>query len=353
MSGKLSVTARQTRKGIVYDVYFWYAEDRIRFTISDASTYEDAYERASRIQEGVIAGRLVFRPKRNRQYESGTFGSFRQMYEKELKAEKLVDMRRPLGIVDTILIPRWGHTQFSDLTRKHGLDLILDLRADHYEEQGIRRVMNTARRYVNLAKRHNLISSNPFDDLPLQPYVPRDRTASPEELRKLLELASPRMRQAITLAFNLPLRQELIISADRTYVYERKDGWWYRPPKAPTTVKGRPLELPLNETALRVLLGESTGSSRIFEEWPADKFRKSWRRLTKRAQIDDLHFHDLRRNCGSALQEAHVHPGVTALLLGHKTREASDIYKTFDSWRPDLRKAVIILNELWESVIAP
>jgi len=353
MSGKLSVTARQTRAGIVYDVYFWHADDRIRFTISDASSYADAYERAKQIQEGVLAGRLAFRPKRQRQYESGTFGSFRLMYEKELKAEKLVDMRRPLGIVDTHLLPRWGQLLFADLTRQHGLDLILDLRSNGYEDQGIRRVINTARRYVNLAKRHRLIGSNPFDDLPLQPYVPRERVASPKELRTLLALASPRMQGAIALAFNMPLRQELIIGADRAHLYKRKDGWWYRPPKAPSMVKGRPLELPLNAAALKVLLEEHPESSLVFGEWPADQFRKSWRRLTRRAGLDDLHFHDLRRNCGSALQEAHVHPGVIALLLGHKTQEVSDIYKTFDSWRPELRKAATILGKAWLKMTKP
>ena len=92
MSGKLSVTARQRRTGIVYDVYFRHADERIRFTISDASSYADAHERAKQIQEGVLAGRLAFRPKRQRQYASGTFGSFRPMYEKELKAEKLVEV---------------------------------------------------------------------------------------------------------------------------------------------------------------------------------------------------------------------------------------------------------------------
>lgn len=350
MSGKLSVTARQTRTGIVYDVYFWHAGDRIRFTISDASSYADAHARAKQIQEGVLAGRLKFRPKRQRQYETGTFGSFRAMYEKELKAEKLVDMRRPLGIVDTHLLPRWGHTFFADLTRRHGLDLILELRANGYEEQGIRRVINTARRYVNLAKRHELIASNPFDDLPLQPYVPRDRIASIKELRTLLSLASPRMQRAIILAFNMPLRQELIIGADRAHLYKRKDGWWYRPPKAPSTVKGRPLELPVNTAALKVLLEEHPESSLVFGEWPSDQFRKSWRRLTRRAGLGDLHFHDLRRNCGSALQEAHVHPGVIAILLGHKTGDVSDIYKTFDSWRPDLRKAAMVLGKAWIKV---
>ena len=45
---------------------------------------------------------------------------------------------------------------------------------------------------------------------------------------------------------------------------------------------------------------------KIFEEWAPEKFLKSWRRVTNRAKTDDSHFHDLRRNAGSALQEARV-----------------------------------------------
>lgn len=115
-------------------------------------------------------------------------------------------------------------------------------------------------------------------------------------------------------------------------------------------MKGRPLELPPNAAALTVLIAEGQESSLVFGRWPADLFRKSWRRLTRRAGLNDLHFHDLRRNGGSALQEAHVHPGIIALLLGHKTGEVSDIYKTFDSWRPDLRKAATVLGKAWLKV---
>ncbi|WP_447986116.1 tyrosine-type recombinase/integrase [Nitrospira sp. Nam74] len=280
-------------------------------------------------------------------YEARTFGSFRAIYEKELRAEKLADLRRPLGIVDSLLLPRWGMLSLVALTREHGIDLILQLREDGYEEQGIRRIINTARRYVNLAMRHGLVSSNVFRGLPLQPYVPRDRIASPDELRMLLQSCSLRMGKVIALAFNVPFRQELILEASRNYVYERTDGLWYRPPKAPTIVKGRPLEIPLNKTAAEVVLGGTAHQPNVFGGWKSEKFRKSWRRLTKRAKIDDLHFHDLRRNAGSALQEARVHPEVIRLLLGHKGQDVTGIYKTFDSWRPDLRNAIEVLHQAW------
>ena len=282
--------------------------------------------------------------------DAETFGSFRPIYEKELKAGKLADLRRPLGIVDGILLPRWGTMSFAELSREHGLDLIIHLRKDGYEEQGIRRIVNTARRYVNLAMRHGLVPSNVLRYLPLEPYVPRDRIASPKELGILLRSCSPRMGEVIAFAFNVPFRQELILEASPNYAYERTDGLWYRPPKAPTIIKGRPLEIPLNATAAKIVLGGTADKPKVFGDWKPDKFRKSWRRLTKRAKINNLHFHDLRRNAGSALQEARVHPEVIRILLGHKDQDVTGIYKTFDSWRPDLRSAVEVLHQAWSAI---
>lgn len=358
MSGTLTVTPRKTRQGTVYDIYFRHNKKRIRFTITDAVNYEEAVQKAQRIQQGVLAGQLAFRPKGARIYAAGTFGAFRTLYKKELEAEQLSDVDRPLGILDRILIPRWGHVPFSELARKHGVDLLLALRKEGYQEQGIRRIINVARRYVTLAVRHRLLPpnmSNPLADLPLGQYIARDRIASHEEVQQLLLTGSTRMQTAIALAFNVPLRQELILEMSREHVYRRADGLWYRPPKAPTVIKGRPLELPLNATAAAIFAALPPESPLVFGEWKSDKFRKSWRRVCKKAEpsIEDLHFHDLRRNAGAALQEARVHPGVTSLILGHKSQAVSDIYKTFDSYRPDLRHAVDVLDAAWRRLSDP
>lgn len=360
MSQVLTVTPVRTKQGTVYKVYFFHKR-RIRFTIDDAASYEEAVTKATEIRDGVVAGRLVFKPKNERQYGRDEIGGFFSTYKKEIQAEQLQDPERPLKILETIILPRWGHLKFEELTRGHGLDLILHLRAEKFAEQGIRRIINVARRYVTLAIRHGRLSlsSNPLADLPLQPYQARDRVATPEELNTLLSLASPRMHDAITLAMNLPLRQELILEASREYVYRRKDGLWYRPPKAPTTLKGRPLELPLNPTAAAIFEKASPDQPLLFPDWKPDKCRKSWRRLCKRAQIPprDLHFHDLRRNAGSAMQEGagrgkhKIHPAVISLILGHTTTDTTGIYKSFDSWRPALREAVTVLDRAWKQVL--
>lgn len=358
MKPPVTVHARRTKQGIVYDCYFRHNKERIRFTLNDVESYQDAVQKASLLRDGVVAGTLSFRGKAAGKYPPGTFGAFRKIYQKELEAEQLTDIDRALGIVDRIVIPQWGHLPFAELERKHGIELILALRKEGYEEQGIRRIVNVARRYVTLAIRHRLLPSNmsnPLVDLPLSQYIPRDRVASGEEIQQLLATGSTHMQTAIALAFNVPLRQELILEASREHVYRRPDGLWYRPPKAPTVIKGRPLELPLNTTAAAIFEALPPESPLVFGKWTSDKFRKSWRRVCKKAEpsIDTLHFHDLRRNAGAALQEARVHPGVTSLILGHKSQAVSDIYKTFDSYRPDLRHAVDVLDAAWRRLSDP
>lgn len=48
-------------------------------------------------------------------------------------------------------------------------------------------------------------------------------------------------------------------------------------------------------------------------------FRQSWRRLTRRAGIEDLHFHDLRHEAISRFFEIGSTPPEVASISGHKT----------------------------------
>ena len=48
-------------------------------------------------------------------------------------------------------------------------------------------------------------------------------------------------------------------------------------------------------------------------------FRQSWPRLTKRAGIEDLHFHDLRHEAISRFFEIGLTPPEVASISGHKT----------------------------------
>lgn len=58
--------------------------------------------------------------------------------------------------------------------------------------------------------------------------------------------------------------------------------------------------------------------------------KKAWERILERAEIDDLHIHDLRRTLGSWLRSAGADLQVIGKVLGHKDYQSSLIYSRLD-----------------------
>jgi integrase len=84
------------------------------------------------------------------------------------------------------------------------------------------------------------------------------------------------------------------------------------------TKNGDNRTIPLTEEAAAVLSGMIRESSRVFPITSA-AVRHSWERLTKRAGIVDLHFHDLRHEAISRFFEKGLSVPEVALISGHKT----------------------------------
>jgi integrase len=85
----------------------------------------------------------------------------------------------------------------------------------------------------------------------------------------------------------------------------------------PVTKNGYPRTIPLTETACEVLGSAISDEDRIFPP-SANAFRLAWQRLTKRAGIEDLHFHDLRHEAISRFFEKGLSIPEAALISGHR-----------------------------------
>lgn len=59
---------------------------------------------------------------------------------------------------------------------------------------------------------------------------------------------------------------------------------------------------------------------------PIQRFRSTWEKLLKRAEIRNFRFHDLRRTCGSVLACNNVSLPIIASLLGHTSLSQTHIY---------------------------
>ena len=86
------------------------------------------------------------------------------------------------------------------------------------------------------------------------------------------------------------------------------------------TVGDLPRTIPLSFEARRVIVELAiawAGTERIFPT-RAEAVKLAWKRLTKRAKIADLHFHDLRHEAVSQFFERGLSIPEVALISGHK-----------------------------------
>ena len=86
----------------------------------------------------------------------------------------------------------------------------------------------------------------------------------------------------------------------------------------PHTKNGHPRTIPLSPRAIDILRQlHGSNEARVFPMSP-NAVRLAWQRLTKRAGIEDLHFHDLRHEAISRFFEMGLSVPEVALISGHR-----------------------------------
>lgn len=83
------------------------------------------------------------------------------------------------------------------------------------------------------------------------------------------------------------------------------------------TKNGEPRTIPLSEQALAILDARTPGDEGKHFPCTTNAVKLSWRRTTKLAKIDDLHFHDLRHEAISRFFERGLTVPEVALISGH------------------------------------
>ena len=148
----------------------------------------------------------------------------------------------------------------------------------------------------------------------------RDRRLRHGEMERLLT-AAQRSRNKyimplITLAVETAMRQGELL----------RIGWQdvsltSRTLRIPVAKNGYARTIPLSSSALQCLhqlqIQTTTGEARVFPV-SSRAVKLAWKRLTKRASIEDLHFHDLRHEAVSRLFEMGLSLPEVSLISGHR-----------------------------------
>lgn len=147
---------------------------------------------------------------------------------------------------------------------------------------------------------------------------PRDRRLQKGEFSNLMRhtkaCRNRHLRPIIIVALETAMRQGELLRIERQHVDFDK-----RTLLIPLTKNGDPRTIALTKRATRVLRFEfgRTNDARAFPI-TSESVKNAWQRLIRRADIEDLRFHDLRHEAISRLFERGLSLPEVALISGHK-----------------------------------
>jgi integrase len=185
----------------------------------------------------------------------------------------------------------------------------------------VRREFTILRHVLQVARRdwdHKLVG-NPADLVSLPPNPrPRERRLSSDDLNRIAQALrstrNPWIEPAIQFAIATGLRRGELLAMRWSDIDPQR-----RLLAVPQTKTGEPRVIPLTTAAFALLstLPKQECDDRVFA-LSANALRIAWKRLTHRADIKDLHFHDLRHEAISRFFELGLTVPEVALISGHR-----------------------------------
>lgn len=155
---------------------------------------------------------------------------------------------------------------------------------------------------------------------PKQPQGRERRLSNSEEIRLIngsKASRAPLLHPLIVIALETGMRLGEMLSLTWNNIDIAK-----RIAHLPTTKNGEKRTVPLSSKAVITLSGipRNITSPRVFWTWSAkDGVANVWKRTCKKADIEDLHFHDLRHEATSRFFERGLNMMEVASITGHKT----------------------------------
>ncbi|MBN8828205.1 MAG: tyrosine-type recombinase/integrase [Sphingobacteriia bacterium] len=177
----------------------------------------------------------------------------------------------------------------------------------------------------------------------------RDRFLKPDEISSFFEAINNEPNDVIKAFFYISLftgaRKSNVLSMQWKDLHLDSDPYW----KIPETKNGEAHIVSLVPEAVDILkeLKDNSDSKWVFPS-PASKSghleepKSAWKRILKRAGIEDLRIHDLRRTMASWQVRNGANSYIIGKTLGHKDKQATAVYArvSADTARESMEKAV-------------
>jgi integrase len=222
-------------------------------------------------------------------------------------------------ILTAFLRHRLASVSLASLSPSH-FSAYRDERLGQVEPSTIIRELGLLQHALETAKRDWAIplTSNPLK-LITKPKAPlaRERRLKEGELGFLME-ACRDCRNAfigplIVLALETAMRLGELLRIEKGHIRQESQTLI-----TPTTKNGHPRTIPLTPAAMLQLQALAPDFTGRLIPTSASAVKQAWRRLQKRADISDLHFHDLRHEAITRLFEYGLSLPEVALISGHR-----------------------------------
>lgn len=195
-----------------------------------------------------------------------------------------------------------------------------DRRLETVNPVTIRRELSLLQHAFDIARREwdMPLAENPIASVRKpKPGNPRDRRLKGDEYERLMQAAgecrNEQIAPLIAVAVETGMRRgEMLNMRWEDLDAER------RTLRIPETKTGIPRTIPLSLTAARLLADRLRNGSDYVFPTTASAVQQAWKRLTRRAGLTDLHFHDLRHEAISRFFEKGLSVAEVALISGHR-----------------------------------
>ena len=265
-----------------------------------------------------------------------TMKEFAERYLREHAAlkKKARSISQDKSMLDNIILPALGNQKLQGITRNDVTRLHYSLRKTPYRAN---RVLALLSKMFNLAERWGLRpdGSNPCRHVEKFKEKKRERYLSSEELSRLGNTLAQAEREGKELPSVITAIRLLILTGARlSEILDLRWEWvdfehgCLRLPDSKTGAKLIPLSRPAYEILenLPRLMGNPYVIPGAKEGEHLVNLNKPWRRIRKRARLDDVRIHDLRHSFASVAAASGMGLPVIGALLGHKEASTTQRY---------------------------
>jgi integrase len=229
--------------------------------------------------------------------------------------------------------PAIGKLRLTDVTHKKIMDLHKALSTD--TPTTANRAVALVKAVFNWSKEHQLwAGDNPAESIKKNKENSRQRYLQPAELARFFAALSETENPAkdfFMLALLTGARRSNVLSM-RWRDIDMNEALWRI--KAEDAKGDEQMNIPLTPEAMTVLIQRRFDSDTSPWVFPAESKtghyqepKRAWATLQKRAGLEDLRIHDLRRTMGSWLVRTGANTAINAKALGHKSMQAAAIYQ--------------------------